>query len=171
MAGCSLGVCLDAVDKLRSSVKLSKLLGGGTLSDVNISCRPCSSDGPEGGARAVLLDSEPLEIVLCTNRLSGKAEIDEVVVHELIHVFDHRTRRCDLETCHGLAYSEVRAAREAECNRYFPFKWLKSECVRHNAVRSTANLYPHDAAKCVDAVFDTAILDLAPFDVDTSRPK
>jgi len=170
MPECSVSVCEEAVKALRSATKLAKLMGGGSaLSTMKITCRPCSTHGPEGGARAVLVDSDPLEIVLCINRLAGKAEIDEVVVHELIHVYDHSTRRCDLTSCEGLAYSEVRAAREAECNRFFPFEWLKSECVKHNATRSTKNLFPRDAAKCVDDVFLRAFEDHAPFDAPQSE--
>jgi len=156
--------CEEIVSRLRSSSKLTKLVGSSLLQKMKMTCRPCTIEGPEGGARALLIDSDPLEIVLCTNRLKGKQEIEEVVVHELVHVYDHTNRRCDLATCEGLAYSEVRAAREAECNQPFPFQWLKSQCVRQNAIRSTANLFPVDAQKCVDAVFEKSIKDCSPFD-------
>jgi len=170
MPGCDQRFCADFVEKLRSSLKLTKLIGNNeSLRSMKISCRPCSTEGPEGGARAALMDTDPLEIVLCTNRLSGKEEIEEVLVHELVHVYDHTNRRCDMMTCEGLAYSEVRAAREAECNRFFPFQWLKSECVKQSAIRSTANLFPVDAAKCVGSVFEKAIADRQPFDDPTKN--
>lgn len=165
---CDAGTCDAAVAKLRASLKVRKLLGA--KQEMKITCRPCASDGPEGGARALLLGSSPLEIVLCTNRLSGAKEIEEVVVHELVHVFDHTNKRCDLSTCEGLAYTEVRAAREAECNRFFPMHWLKSECIRTHATRSTANLFPADAAKCVAASFDRAMQDGQPFFEDDGKP-
>ena len=181
---CETSACEDAIAALAANLRIRELLQGGSIScstssrsnssknasstppsrtdAMRVTCRPCSSEGPEGGARAVLMDSSPLEIVLCTNRLSVK-EIEDVVVHELVHVYDHTNKRCDLSTCEGLAYSEVRAAREAECNRFFPFLWLKTECVRHHATRSTANLFPADAAKCVAASMDKAMADDEPF--------
>ena len=35
----------------------------------------------------------------------GEQEVEEAVVHELIHAFDYSARRCDFNTCEGLAYT------------------------------------------------------------------
>ncbi len=45
----------------------------------------------------------------------------------------------DLTSCDQLAYSEVRAAREAECH-YSPqlCSWFKKQCARNTATRSTS---------------------------------
>ena len=119
-------------------------------------------------ARAFLVDSDPLQIVLCSNRLKT-SEVEEVVTHELVHAFDYTYSRCNFDSCEGLAYSEVRAAREAECanTSAFPFQlsWFKSQCIRYHASRSTSSLFPSlEAAKCVDTVLSAAMSDLAPFD-------
>ena len=91
----------------------------------------------------------------------NEEEIEEAVVHELIHAFDYTTHRCDFHTCEGLAYTEIRAAREAECgplakshrsggsfgDLWLPsvaMEWWRQRCVRDHAVRSTANMYPND---------------------------
>jgi len=160
---CSLAACEELVRRLRDSAKFSKLIESNKGPGIKITCRPCTREGPEGGARAVLLDSTPLEVALCTNRL-GEKDIEEVLVHELVHVYDHTNQRCNLMTCEGLAFSEVRAAREAECNRFFPCQWLKTQCIKYNATRATANLFPEDAAKCVESVLRKAIADKAPFE-------
>jgi Peptidase M76 family len=95
-------------------------------------------------------------------------EIEEAIVHELTHAYDYINGRCDFSTCEGLAYSEVRAAREAECSelsgKYFLFDWQKKQCVRDHAIRSTANLFPKtgEAQVCVDRVLDRALKDDAP---------
>ena len=48
----------------------------------------CGSDTrAEGGARAFVRGPEPLSIVLCSNRLSSQREVDEVLVHELVHIY------------------------------------------------------------------------------------
>jgi hypothetical protein len=141
----------NILDKMPSKPVVSCLDCSKTTSDVNIT------------ARAVLRDSTPLEMILCCNRLK-ESEIEEVIIHELIHAFDYSKNRCDFSTCQGLAYSEVRAAREAECAEgFFPFEFMRKRCIRDHAIRSTANLFPHSAAtSCVDTVLIAAIKDLEP---------
>ena len=83
---------------------------------ITIECSPCGSDTrAEACARAYVRGPDPLGIVLCSNRLSSQREIEEVLVHELVHIYDVHVRQMDLRDCKQLAYSEVRAAREAEC--------------------------------------------------------
>ena len=69
----------------------------------------------------------------------------------------------DLTNCAELAYSEIRAAREAECH-YTPqvCSWFKKQCVKSTATRSTATLFPEEGAKCVMGVFETAFRDMGP---------
>jgi len=86
---------------------------------MEISCAICSEDGPEGAARAFVKGPNPIAIVLCANRLNTKEEVEEVLVHELMHVYDVRVRQMDLRDCMQLAHSEVRAARETECRMSF----------------------------------------------------
>ena len=82
-------------------------------SSVDVICRSCLTSGPEGSARA-FVQAPPLSIVLCSDRLTA-AEIPEVIVHELTHVYDIASKKLDFAACDDLAYSEVRAARDAEC--------------------------------------------------------
>lgn len=85
---------------------------------IELTCRRCETFGPEAGARAFLMGPQPLSIVLCHNRIdSDKAEVEEILTHELIHLYDVQTLKLDLADCETVAYSEVRAAREAECDR------------------------------------------------------
>ena len=79
-----------------------------------IICRECASTGPEAMARA-FYQSPPARVTLCSNRLSSPEDIEEVLVHELIHAVDHRVQDADLSQAKHLACSEIRAAREAEC--------------------------------------------------------
>ena len=39
------------------------------------------------------------------------------MLHELIHLYDLRVKKLDFSNCRQLGYSEVRAAREAECQQ------------------------------------------------------
>jgi len=129
-------------------------------------------------------NSSRLEIVLCSNRLR-KSEIEEALLHELVHYYDYTNNRytiniiitiiiiiititiirVDFSSCEGLAYSEVRAAREAECKGYniYPFEdWVKKKCVSFYASKSTCNMFPNIGSSCVHKVIDEAMKDLSP---------
>ena len=73
--------------------------------------------------------------------------------------------RVDFSSCEGLAYSEVRAAREAECKDYniYPFEdWAKKKCVSFYASKSTCNMFPNIGSSCVNKVIDEAMKDFSP---------
>jgi hypothetical protein len=135
---------------------------------LSLSCRTCADTGPEANARAFCMGPTPLSVVVCTNRLlhlqkttcdddnnnnnhtaaassaAALAEMEEILTHELVHVYDVRQLKLDLRDCENLAYSEVRAAREAECASLVrPKSWLAaavgsstvdhSQCQYHQA--------------------------------------
>ena len=111
---------------------------------------------------------QPLSIVLCQNRISSnKHEIDEILTHEFTHFYDVQTLRLDLQDCRNLAYSEVRAARHAECAS--SFRMLQPYCTKQKAIAATKNLFPApQARKCIQAVFDQAFADVRPFHSSSS---
>jgi hypothetical protein len=127
---------------------------------LSIVCRECSDTGPEGNARAFITGPSPISVVVCTNR-SGVAEMEEMLVHELIHVYDVRKLQLDLRLCENLAYSEVRAAKQAEC---YGGLFTSSQCVSQKAFTATQNLFPARASQqCVQNVLQTALRDDRPF--------
>lgn len=136
---------------------------------VELKCRKCASTGPEAGARAFLMGPQPLSVVVCHNRVqSEQAEIEEILTHELVHLYDVQTLRLDLQDCENLAYSEVRAAKAAECkDSWHPH--LQSYCVKQKAICATNNLFPIEGRKCIQKVFDRAFGDNRPFP-DPKKP-
>jgi Peptidase M76 family len=155
---------------------------------IKIECRPCETTGPEQGARALIMGPNPLSIVACTNRLAvhDREEMSQVLVHELVHAYDVKRLRLDFSDCESMAYSEVRAAREAECfsssssssssstssNMMLsgPFNLLREYCVKQQAIAATHNLFPAPRGRnCVRAVFATAFNDPRPFSPDEVR--
>jgi hypothetical protein len=135
---------------------------------IELKCRKCASSGPEGGARAFLMGPQPLSVVLCHNRIaSSKEEVEEILTHELVHLFDVQTLQLDLQDCENLAYSEVRAAKAAECRD--SWKQLQPYCVKQKAISATNNLYPSEGRSCIQRVFRTAFHDNRPFDDPESR--
>jgi hypothetical protein len=103
MASSTYSKCKDFISTLGQDPKLSALLTN-IKNAPHIECRPCSSEGPEGGARAALFDDTPVNIVLCTNRLQ-ESEFKEALIHELVHAYDYTNNRCDFLNCDGLAYT------------------------------------------------------------------
>ena len=94
MASSTYSKCKDFISTLGQDPKLSALLTN-IQNAPHIECRPCSSEGPEGGARAALFDDTPVNIVLCTNRLQ-ESEFKEALIHELVHAFDHLLVLCQI---------------------------------------------------------------------------
>mmetsp|Transcript_3674 Transcript_3674/g.8036 ORF Transcript_3674/g.8036 Transcript_3674/m.8036 type:complete len:394 (-) Transcript_3674:45-1226(-) len=137
-----------------------------SVTTIVVECQVCGSDTrAEAGARAFVRGPEPLSIVLCSNRLSSQREVDEVLIHELVHIYDVHSRKMDLRDCHQLARSEVRAAREAECSNSFT-QFTANICVKDKATVATRNMFPEDGKQCVCDVFTDAMNDMAPFEGD-----
>mmetsp|Transcript_23955 Transcript_23955/g.36484 ORF Transcript_23955/g.36484 Transcript_23955/m.36484 type:complete len:340 (-) Transcript_23955:74-1093(-) len=136
--------------------------------DLQIQCRKCGNEGPEGGARAYVRGPNPLSIVLCSNRLATQEEIEQVLVHELIHVYDVHVRNFDLLNCYTLAKSEIRAAREAECANV-SMSFTKRFCVKEKARVATTNMFPDLGVQCVGAVFEESMRDKEPFQKNNSQ--
>lgn len=130
---------------------------------IELKCRKCASTGPEAGARAFLMGPQPLSVIVCHNRVqSERTELEEILTHELVHLFDVQTLQLDLQRCENLAYSEVRAAKAAECrDSWHPH--LQSYCVRQKAICATNNLFPIEGRSCIQKVFEHAFADNRPF--------
>lgn len=56
-------------------------------STLNIKCMDCSEEGIAMKARAYM-EAPPMSIILCANRLQDRTEMEEALVHELVHVYD-----------------------------------------------------------------------------------
>jgi hypothetical protein len=136
---------------------------------IELKCRKCATSGPEGGARAFLMGPQPLSIVLCHNRIaSSPEEVQEILTHELVHLYDVQTLQLDLQQCENLAYSEVRAAKAAECKH--AWSQLQPYCVKQKAICATNNLFPLEGRKCIQKVFAQAFHDNRPFDNHNKKP-
>ena len=171
-SSCAVRVCEEMVEKFYKSENKVNELSSKISTRPQISCQDCSKNAPDINktTRAAIRNKYPLEIVICCDRLM-ETKIEEVLIHELVHAYDYSNNRCDFSTCAGLAYSEIRAAREAECSKgFYPFEFMRQLCVRDIAIRSTANIFPESEARvCVDAAMSTAMKDFEPFSVTTSR--
>ncbi|KAH9260138.1 hypothetical protein BASA81_001913 [Batrachochytrium salamandrivorans] len=121
------------------------------------------------------------EIILLPERIfGGEGEIREILRHEMVHAFDHSVLKRDLRSSTGLACSEIRAAREAECQQCStnPFiratcrimptrmceRW-REECVREVATKATEAAFPKQIATVsVSEMFSECYEDRQGFD-------
>ena len=104
-----------------------------------VTCRNCD-DIKEKGAKAFIVSGNPMEVVVCLNRNVQTKDISISLIHEMIHAYDYVLNRCDFNTCKGLAFTEVRAARYAECNGE-KINYFRNNCIKKHAINSTAVCY------------------------------
>ena len=134
--------CEDFLSSILLSSKYLKLKSTLNLTSFQLECHNCSSIGIEGKSKA-FIEINPLKIIFCSNRIKNTKESYEMILnHELIHIYDYSTKNSNLLMCNGLAYSEVRAAREGECSySFFIHSYFKNKCIKDHAIRSTAVSY------------------------------
>lgn len=114
-------------------------------------------------------------IVLCHNHLQTKSEVENTMVHELIHAFDHCRAKIDWGNCRHHACSEVRAANlSGDCSwwrelarGHLNFRGQHQKCVKRRAQLSIAmNPACRTRDEQVDALescYPSCFADTAPF--------
>ncbi|KAI7867681.1 peptidase M76 [Spinellus fusiger] len=68
-----------------------------------ITCRPCKETVQE----VIMMDTTK---VLCCEHMKNRQDIEETVVHELVHAFDSTRQGKFNSLCHAIACGEVRAS-------------------------------------------------------------
>ncbi|WCJ21235.1 Mitochondrial inner membrane protease ATP23 [Euphorbia peplus] len=115
-------------------------------------------------------------IIVCSNHLERQDEVNQVVIHELIHVYDHcRAPNMNWSDCAHHACSEIRAGNlSGDCHfkrellrGYMKLRGQRQECVRRRATHSVManpNCSKVAAKEAVEAVWDRCYNDTTPFD-------
>ncbi|KAG4938434.1 hypothetical protein JHK82_044225 [Glycine max] len=115
-------------------------------------------------------------IVVCCNEMESQDDVDQLLKHELIHVFDDcRAGNLDWTKCAHHACSEIRAGHlSGDC--HFKRELLKlaslkirgheQECIRRRVMKSlSANPYCSGVAKAsMESVWDVCYNDTKPYD-------
>lgn len=115
-------------------------------------------------------------IIVCSNYVLHQDEVDETVIHELIHAYDQcRAANLDWTNCAHHACSEIRAGNlSGDCHfkrellrGYFNLCKHHQDCVRRRSSKSVA-LNPFctgtNIQGSIDEVWDTCYKDTKPFD-------
>jgi hypothetical protein len=130
--------CEEIIRHLMAEPRFRNISSQLSGSNLLMKCRVCAEDGTEGKSRAYL-EINPTQITFCANRIAPTHDsYQQMLSHELTHAYDYLKGKCDFDTCDGLAYSEVRAAREGECSGFFIHQSFRQKCIRDHAIRSTA---------------------------------
>ncbi|CAG8568946.1 11741_t:CDS:2, partial [Scutellospora calospora] len=115
-------------------------------------------------------------IMLCQNRFTSKRHIEDTMVHEMIHLYDHCRFKVDWNSCYHHACSEVRAAAlSGDCKwtreikrGFFNFTKQHQACVKRRAILSVQKnascSAPGVAERVVTEVFESCFNDTRPFD-------
>ncbi|KAI8053091.1 metalloprotease ATP23 [Syncephalis plumigaleata] len=134
-----------------------------------LKCMPC--DGTRSGGF-----SPEYGILLCQNRFYNIAHMEETIVHEMVHAYDHCKFNVDWSNCLHHACSEVRAATlSGDCGWLremsrgnFKFAKQLQACVKRRAILSVSQNPPCSAPgvaeRAVHEVFDSCFNDTQPFD-------
>jgi hypothetical protein len=160
--------------------------GGGRTTNVSIPliCRPCAWTGQESKVRAFVTDN-PMTMVFCNGRCEN--DLETILVHELTHLFDVHRLHLNLRECHDLAYSEIRAAKFAECHRQHDRSPVVdgtssnhhhtttngndvakvAKCIRRRAQAATSMAMPQQEPQavksCIEDAYHRAMRDNRPF--------
>ncbi|KAL7746434.1 Mitochondrial inner membrane protease atp23 [Sorochytrium milnesiophthora] len=133
----------------------------------HIRCVPCASNAGSGGF------APQVGIVLCQNRFVTKQHMEDTIVHELVHAFDHCMFKYDPSNCRHFACTEIRAANlSGDCafaqefaRGNFALKKQHQACVKRRAVLAVSyNPQCRDVAEqVVDQVYASCFADTRPF--------
>ncbi|KAH7670663.1 mitochondrial inner membrane protease ATP23 protein [Dioscorea alata] len=115
-------------------------------------------------------------VSVCCNRMTFQDEINQVIIHELIHAYDDcRVKNMDWKNCAHHACSEIRANHlSGDCHYkrellrgFMKIRGHEQECVKRRAIKSVAvnpNCSEAAAKDAVEAVWDICYNDTYPFD-------
>ncbi|KAK7260651.1 hypothetical protein RIF29_26881 [Crotalaria pallida] len=116
-------------------------------------------------------------IVVCSNNIEMQDEVDQVLIHELIHAFDDcRAANLEWTNCAHHACSEIRAGHlSGDCHYkrellrgFLKIRGHEQECIRRRVTKSLAQNPDCSGAaaakESMEAVWDVCYNDTQPFD-------
>ncbi|ORX60460.1 hypothetical protein DM01DRAFT_1404724 [Hesseltinella vesiculosa] len=124
-----------------------------------ITCRPCH--GTMQVDRMGYYDGSYQRIVLCCDNIRSREDLEDTLLHELVHAFDAARSGKFTSICHLIACGEVRASTLGQCRDIQP-EHKRRQCIWRDAVLSTKAHCGEQAANIVQQVFDSCMKDTTP---------
>ncbi|KAI0639921.1 peptidase M76 family-domain-containing protein [Trametes polyzona] len=145
-------------------------LNGCDVTPGDVVCAPCNYNRSGG------FSPDTGVVILCQGKFMSKSHMEDTIVHELVHMYDHAKFKVDWHNLRHHACSEIRAnSLSGDCKwsrevwrGFLSFSKQHQECVRRRAVLSVrANpACPDEAAaeRAVNEVWESCFNDTRPFD-------
>ncbi|ORX96275.1 hypothetical protein K493DRAFT_314612 [Basidiobolus meristosporus CBS 931.73] len=124
-----------------------------------LTCRSCVDTVQAG--RFGYYDPQNKRIVVCCEAIRSRKDLEETVIHELVHAYDAGRAGTFTTPCHNVACSEIRASALGQCANVWPLV-RKRECARREAINSTRS-HCKNAEQVVNEVFENCFKDTSPF--------
>ncbi|KAF8704285.1 Has a dual role in the assembly of mitochondrial ATPase, partial [Rhizoctonia solani] len=146
------------------------------LTSAHIHCAPCDPSRAGGF-------SPDAGILLCQDRFMSKTHMQDTLVHEMVHVYDHARFKVDWSNLRHHACSEIRAASlSGDCRwtretqrGFMTFSKQHQACARRRAVLSVmanpACKSQEEAERAVNEVWESCFKDTRPFDEVPDPPR
>jgi inner membrane protease ATP23 len=155
-----LGFILETSPRVKALISYIYLTGRQSLAN-GVTCRQCKGTTARKDELGYY-DSGFKRIVICCNQMRSYRDVEETLVHELVHALDE-SRKGKLSILQRLACSEIRASVLGQCALVWP-EVLKRKCVFRDAVASTSkHMGNQEAARVVSLVFENCYYDRTPF--------
>jgi len=157
---------INVIQALSSSPRIRLLVqalndsGCPFLPNRHVDCSPCDQSLSGG------YDDQTNQVIICSNNCQTPEKVEEILSHELVHMYDYCTAKIDFSNQKHLACSEIRAATLSSCAKFSWDFWSFEDCVESKASKSVAwvnNIDEKEARKVVKSVFDKCYNDLEPF--------
>ncbi|XP_019183455.1 mitochondrial inner membrane protease ATP23 homolog [Ipomoea triloba] len=112
-------------------------------------------------------------VVVCSNHMNIQDEVNQVVIHALIHAYDDCRANIDWTDCAHLACSKIRANHlSGDCHYKREFlrgnlkiRGHEQECVKRRVIKELTPHFSETAARdAMEAVWETCYNDTKPFD-------
>ena len=130
-----------------------------------ITCRPCRQ-ASDHSTSSGYYDAGYQRLVICSDNLKGEEDLEDTLIHELVHVYDQRyLRRMKDDTCARMVCTEIRASLLGQCWRYSENK-DRERCVRRDALASALQHCSFDerrTKKTMARLWSTCYRDHTPF--------
>ena len=63
-------------------------------------------------------DDQANQVIICSNNCKTPEKVEEILSHELVHMYDYCTANIDFSNPKHLACSEIRAATLTSCSKF-----------------------------------------------------
>jgi len=156
-----LGLILKTSPRAKALIDYIYFTGRHSLAS-GVTCRQCKGTAAEAKGKRGYYDPNFKRVVICCDQMSSYHDVEETLVHELVHAFD-ANRGGNLSILQRLACSEVRASVLGQCAQVWP-SFSKRKCVFDDAVASTSqHVDTQEAARVVSEIFENCYHDRTPF--------